>query len=107
MRMKAAVILLLAVALHGAAAATQPAASYVKKDLNSAGWDIFNQNETTAVGPVTLPVMVLQALYEADMLDQGDPLAGCVIGPGLSVSFNLCREYAFSARPAFHRRLFD
>jgi len=48
----------------------------VFQDLNSADWDIANLNGSINLSAGPLPVMVLEALVNAGLMDQGDPLAG-------------------------------
>lgn len=64
--------LLLAVtllALEGRAQET-----FVEVDLNAAEWEIANLNGSVSVSSVQLPIMALQALYEAGELSAGDPI---------------------------------
>ena len=48
--------------------------TFVELDLNAADWEISNQNGSVSVSSVQLPVMALQALYEAGKLSDGDPI---------------------------------
>lgn len=50
--------------------------TFIDVNLNAAKWEISNQNGSISLGPVQLPVMVLQALYEAGKLSAGDPILG-------------------------------
>ena len=64
--------LLLVVAIIALEARAQQ--TFVEVDLNAAEWEISNQNGSINVSSVQLPVMALQALYEAGMLSAGDPI---------------------------------
>lgn len=70
-----AAFLLLMYSLY--ASARDSGSSVIRQDLNSNDWDISNQNGTIDVGPVQLPVMVLEALYNAGQLPDGDPISRC------------------------------
>lgn len=52
-------------------------ATFVRRNLGASGWDVSNQNGSVMVNDVSLPVMVLEALYDAGKLESGDPLFRC------------------------------
>jgi len=46
------------------------------QDLNAADWDIANMNGSISFSAGHLPVMVLEALVDAKIVVEGDPIAG-------------------------------
>lgn len=69
-----ALLLLLCGAIPSLAQQQGEDGTFVRQDLSRAGWDISNQNGSVMVSDATLPVMVLEALYEAGKLSSGDPI---------------------------------
>ena len=48
----------------------------VVQNLNSASWDVTNQNGSISFTAGELPFMVLEALVDAGQVTEGDPIAG-------------------------------